>query len=694
MHKPMDSRLNFVAGIFALMVMAGLAAPLAAQPVAATQPVMTSAPAPAPASAPAAGVLRADEFVLQDAEAIVRLTPYGAGILSADLTSYNDRITDAPKPPLSNFYPLLSPIGGPGGLVSLATESVTIDGLKDAPVTARLGTFSEVGPVTTAPDGSQSISFSERITAGGKPVLKLVRRYTLQTPKALGLDEKESKNLAGAATILVEQDLVNLGDKPLRVSFSFFGPTGLRAEDPRGDIIQVYAGQKRPDGVVFLPVPRGRPQAITYGWPFSAGTAASMGDDTGENKLVWLANANKYFVAVLAPLAPGTTFRTDSIKHGSDAATMEPTGDIASRWVTVPVNVPPDQTQTLKWELFLAPRTDSALTVLARHRDAGYQKLKDVDLNLCGISCLTPVLVPINYILQLIMFAGHWLTHDFGIAIIILVILVRVILHPLTKWGQIHMLRFSHALKQMAPKLKLVQEKYKDDKAAQAQAMQALYTEAKVSPAGPMLGCLPMFVQLPIWAALYYGINHTIELRHQPFWPVYWFTSWLFPNFMADLSAPDRLLWWGGDFQIPFIGSLFMLGPIQSLNILPFGLGFFMYVNQKLMAPASTPGSTPEQERVNKMMMNIMPWFFALMMYNMPSGLTLYIMTSMALSVVEQKRIRQHFYELHPEADPKNNPPEGGATALDGSAVAGTLIEKEDYTDSWRARDAAKRRKK
>jgi YidC/Oxa1 family membrane protein insertase len=289
-----------------------------------------------------------------------------------------------------------------------------------------------------------------------------------------------------------------------------------------------------------------------------------------------------------------------------------------------------------------------------------------------------------------IMDVAHKVIPDWGIAIIILVIIVRVLLHPLTKYGQVHMLRFSEAMKTLGPKMKALQEKFKDDKAAQAQAMQALYAQEKVSPAGPMLGCLPMVIQMPIWVALYYGISHSIELRHEPFWPVYWLTRYVSSTWMADLSAPDQLIFWGGNFTLPLIGSLFQMGPIQALNVLPFGMGFFMYLNQKLMPQASAPGANPEQEATQRVMLKVMPWFFAFIMYNMPSGLNLYIMTSMAIGVVEQKRIRRHFYELHPEADPSRK----AALGEPAPATAAEQAAKDAYLESWRARTAEKRRRK
>ncbi len=109
----------------------------------------------------------------------------------------------------------------------------------------------------------------------------------------------------------------------------------------------------------------------------------------------------------------------------------------------------------------------------------------------------------------------HDITFDWALAIILLVVCVRSVLHPITRWSQLRMLVFGKQMQGMAPKQKAIQEKYKDDPQRLQQEMAKLWREEGISPAG-FLGCLPMFLQSPVWIALYAMLYFTIDLRHEP----------------------------------------------------------------------------------------------------------------------------------------------------------------------------------
>jgi YidC/Oxa1 family membrane protein insertase len=138
--------------------------------------------------------------------------------------------------------------------------------------------------------------------------------------------------------------------------------------------------------------------------------------------------------------------------------------------------------------------------------------------------------------------------------------------------------------------------------------------------------------------ALWTGINASVELRHAAFLPV-WIT---------DLAAPDRMIEFGQAFTIPLIGNL--TGPITSLNLLPLLLGVAMYLQTKLN-PQMATASTPEQASQQKMMKFMMPAMMLVFFYNAPSGLTLYIMTSMFAGAAEQWVIRKHIRERQEAED-------------------------------------------
>ena len=110
----------------------------------------------------------------------------------------------------------------------------------------------------------------------------------------------------------------------------------------------------------------------------------------------------------------------------------------------------------------------------------------------------------------------HAVVFDWGVAIVILVLVVRIILHPLTKRGQIGMMKMGKQMAAVQPEINKLKKKYADDpRTLQAEQMK-LFREKGINPASGALGCLPMFLQMPIWIALYAMLYYAIELRHEP----------------------------------------------------------------------------------------------------------------------------------------------------------------------------------
>jgi len=139
-----------------------------------------------------------------------------------------------------------------------------------------------------------------------------------------------------------------------------------------------------------------------------------------------------------------------------------------------------------------------------------------------------------------------------------------------------------------------------------------------------------MFLQMPIWIALWSALQSTFELRHAPF---LWGFTWI-----KDLSQPDHLI----TLSQPV--TLFGLLPISGLNILPILMGVTFFFQQKYFTPKPAT-MTPEQEQQQKMMQWMSVLLFPLMLYGGPSGLNLYIFTSTLFGIIESKRIRDHIKE-------------------------------------------------
>ena len=150
-----------------------------------------------------------------------------------------------------------------------------------------------------------------------------------------------------------------------------------------------------------------------------------------------------------------------------------------------------------------------------------------------------------------------------------------------------------------------------------------------------MLGCLPMFLQMPIWISLWGSLSVAVELRHAAFLPV-WIT---------DLAAPDAIFAWANPINLPYFGTnLPLIGPLRSFNLLPLLLTVAMFLQAKLNPQMTGAAAAPtkEQETQQKMMRYMMPAMMLLLFYNAASGLTLYIMTSTFAGVIEQMVIRRH----------------------------------------------------
>jgi YidC/Oxa1 family membrane protein insertase len=184
----------------------------------------------------------------------------------------------------------------------------------------------------------------------------------------------------------------------------------------------------------------------------------------------------------------------------------------------------------------------------------------------------------------------------------------------------------------MGPKMEELKKRYADDPEALRRAQSEFIREQGIAP---FLGCLPMFLQMPIWIALWQSLQSTFELRHEPF---LWGFTWI-----KDLCQPDRLIAFGGGGLPGFL----CLPKIESLNILPILMGLIFFLQQKF---TPQPTVSAEQAQQQKMMMWMTVLLFPIMLYNGPSGLNLYILTSTAIGIWESKRVRDHL-KAHEEAE-------------------------------------------
>jgi YidC/Oxa1 family membrane protein insertase len=218
---------------------------------------------------------------------------------------------------------------------------------------------------------------------------------------------------------------------------------------------------------------------------------------------------------------------------------------------------------------------------------------------------------------QPIFYYLDWLfrmVKNFGVAIILLTITIRALLFPIAQKQFASMAK----MRVLQPKMKALQERYKDDKQRQQQEIMKLYKEEK---ANPVAGCLPMLLQIPIMFALYKVLLLTIEMRHQPFF------GWI-----RDLSAPDPLT------PLNLFGLLAFQPPhFIAIGVVPILLGISMFFQMRL--------NPAPMDEMQKQVFAIMPWMMMFLMAPFAVGLQVYWITSNCLTILQQ----QWLYSRHPQ---------------------------------------------
>lgn len=306
------------------------------------------------------------------------------------------------------------------------------------------------------------------------------------------------------------------------------------------------------------------------GW-FSSGEPEWAEDKTGA--LSFVAIDQQYFLTAIWP--------KDGVATGHCTVTAKPTTREAALFV--PLTLQAGESVTRTFSVFLGPKD---LAMLQHIGQSGFDPMleKTVDFGLWAFICK---------ILIFFLRFFHGLIGNWGLAIILLTVMVKVLLLPLTHKAMVS----AESMKKLQPKMEELRKKYPDDREKQNLEMMKLYQEGKVNPLG---GCLPLLLQLPIWAALFTTLRTSYELYGEPFWGVW-----------SNLTSKD------------------------PTYILPALLGITMIVTQRLQ-----PQMMDKQQAV--LMTWVMPIFFTAIMMNYPAGLALYIFTNNLLSIVQQYALRKY----------------------------------------------------
>ncbi|MGE3181728.1 MAG: membrane protein insertase YidC [Phycisphaerae bacterium] len=511
-----------------------------------------------------------------------------------------------------------------------------------------------------AEQSSESATFETTLRDGaGEDLVHLTKKYEL-----------DPKHPLIRLTVGVE----NRADRPLTVTFAQDGPVGIARENDYYDMRKIVVARHEEDTIAITARSRGElKDAPTI-----------LGQDA---QFAWTTSINKYFGVFMRTLpaeGSGSLF-TDSIKivkgellHGANGvvdsssavdpgapnrrkaervgdygpALTDHTADTVIRHYTKSVKLEPDARWAPRFEIYAGARDNDLLKRLGNDyvnkSRLGYELTHSLDSRcFCTFESLT---IFMTWLLRTI----YAVVGNYGVAIIILVIIVRSLLHPLAVFQQKSMYRMQENMARIQPKMAAIKEKYGNDKVKQNQEMMRLMAEENVNPAGQMVAFLPMLLQMPILIALWTALNTDVALRLAPF-DGYW---------IKDLSRPDAFITFKGDgLTIPLLSSLPVIGSwftnIASLNLLPILMGISMYLQQKYMPKphlkakleeakknpqkAAGPGGMTVEDQIKQQQMiaNLMSIMLPIMFYRFPSGLALYWLATNVFGIFESLRIRK-----------------------------------------------------
>ncbi len=504
------------------------------------------------AATPAEPILPEQSLVLSNAEAAVTVSSRGGGITAVELKQYRHSLELQSGPVVLDFanLPALTYAGLPG-------------------LSAQDNFIIEMDPAGSAIRSTKS-------TPTG-----LVFTRTLSLENDFRIKVEDLFTNAGAESIKLGEHEIQVG--PMRMT----GEIKTMGLDTLGVDAQPSAGGERvtrwAGKLVKLFKAEMNEQALA-GVPDTITKNVNMPVD-------WVAAKSKFFVQILAPDGGAAAYRIRAKRELAPGEREDPRrapksaeiADVSATALFGETTLAPGESLTRDLHYYAGPKKYSILKTLGLHQeevmDFGWWK------PVCKF-----LLVVLNYTFDYIP--------NYGIAIIILTIFIRIIFWPLTHKSTESMKKMQ-ALQPLMAELKL---KYKDNPKKMQEETLGLYRKHKVNPVS---GCLPMLVQIPVFVALFVVLRSAIELRFADF-------LWI-----RDLSGPENLL--------PGL----LPNPIGALNILPIFMAATMFWQQKL-----TPTTTTDPMQ-QKMMLWFMPIMMLVMFYKMPSALVLYWSTNQVIMIAQ-----------------------------------------------------------
>jgi YidC/Oxa1 family membrane protein insertase len=510
------------------------------------------------ANAPQA--IRARAVVLGESPRVRIATPSLAGSINLKGARFDDLVLVRQREAISPTSPavrLLSPAGTTG---------------------AYFASFGWTGQGVAAPDANALWTASAPMLVPGKPV-------TLSWSNPTGQRFELIVAVDDGYLFSVTQRVVNLGTAPVAVT-----PFGLVSRAAKSSDASSWTSHVGP--ISFL----GAKADYNIDWDTLDEDRSGV---TRDSRGGWLGFTDKYWLTALAP-ANGSPIAASFRKSA--------TGAYQADYAGAATIIAPGQAVSGRTRLFAGAKEKAWLD---RYEAGGIMKLsKSIDWGWFEWF-MRPIFSLLQWLFQV--------TGNFGVAIICLTFIVRLLMFPIAD----KQFRSMAGMRTLQPKMKALQEKYKDDKPRLQQETLALYKSEKINPAA---GCLPILLQIPVFYALYKVLMVSVEMRHQPF------ALWI-----KDLSAPDPMT------PVNLFGMLdFMPPPFLAIGVLPIIMGITMWMQFKL--------NPTQMDPVQQQVFAIMPVVMTVIMAPYAAGLLLYWCMSNILTIAQQKWL-YHRYDLKKDSD-------------------------------------------
>lgn len=552
----------------------------------------------------------------------LELTSKGAAISRATLSEFDDRDRKDPQQLV-----LLSPVADDGRKIySLANSSFNVVGEGGVDI-SRLQW--KMGEVVDEADGCQSVEFSTTI---------IKKTFSKSDPSGEVVEDavrltKTYRVSPGSYDVECLLDVKNLLGESIKTQFGLQGPAGIKREGSRQDMRSVVSAFLMSDDKVASSLKDQR--KLRKAAESGDKDAFKLRHEMAGAKFMWSAITNKYFTAILRPVPEegdraSATFLSGRGEYFDKNLSDKPDGDEEISFVLYSGSnelAAKGGSQSFAFQIYLGPKDINVFKDSPLYDALGY--IHTISFMAC-FCCPEGIINPLSFGIISLMKGMYGMMGPFGnygIVIIIFVGMVRLLLHPITKKSQVSMMSMQKISSH--PRMIEIKQKYANNRAEMQKQTMQFYRDENVSPAQGIMGVLPMFLQMPIWIALYRAIYANFELRGAGFLP-FWIT---------DLSAQDALFTFP-EITVPFVGW-----HLDSFNFLPVLLGIAMFLQQKLMPHSKAAAQNDQMAQQQKMMMFMMPIMMLVFLYKAPSGLNLYIMASTFAGVFEQIVIRKHIRE-------------------------------------------------